>query len=112
MRVSSFVVIRSSVLSRLACFCTNVHARITLTRVFYEITSGSKCNQLYYQVRLVPGGKPLGAWPVREVRGALWWRYVGRIPDVESRWPAANVLERLRLEVESRRSIEIGEESA
>ena len=55
--------------------------------------------------------RPLGAWPVREVRGALWWRYVGRIPDVESRWTAANVLERLRLEVESPRSFINGEES-
>ena len=52
--------------------------------------------------------RPLGAWPVREVRGALQVGYGGREPDVESPWPAANVLESLRLEVESRRSLENG----
>ena len=58
--------------------------------------------------RLVRAVRPLGAWPVREVRVALQVGYGGREPDVESCWPAANIFERLRFEVESRRSIENG----
>ena len=52
--------------------------------------------------------RPLGAWPVREVRGALLVGYGGREPDVDSCWPAANALERLRQEVESPRSLANG----
>ena len=57
--------------------------------------------------------RPLGAWPVREVRGALRRRYSGSVPDVESRCPAADALVRLHFEVEtSRRSFENGKDSA
>ena len=56
--------------------------------------------------------RPLGAWPVREVRGALRKGYGERVPSSRTRWPAAKALERLRLEVESPCSFVNGVESA
>ena len=46
------------------------------------------------------------------VRGGLRAGHIGRVPDVESRCPAADALEHLRVEVESRRPFENGVESA
>ena len=61
--------------------------------------------------RLLKPMRPLGAWAVQEARGALQRGYGGRVPSSRTRWPAAKALERLRVEVESRRSFVNGEES-
>ena len=62
--------------------------------------------------RLLKPVRPLGAWLAREVRGALRKGYGERVPSSRTRWPAAKALERLRLEVESRRSFVNGVELA
>ena len=62
--------------------------------------------------RLVRAVRPLGAWPVLGVRGALRRAYCGRVPSARSGWPAADALQRLRLVVESRCSFDNGVESA
>ena len=62
--------------------------------------------------RLLKPVRPMGAWLAREVRGALRRGLCGRAPDFRCPCSAANALERLRFDVESRRSFGNGQDSA